>query len=384
MGADMSQRVDRLFRLAGVTAASWAGVPDLLAFVAGGPAGFAAGAGVPTDTTARVFFGLVVGFLSVSALAVSAGFWWLTAQARRTAPRLAVIATQGLIGLLADPTVLVIVAAELPFVAAPFARRILVGQVAAFLTLGASYGTILGTTSFAESSTTLLLYAAWQVAAYLLGTVAVREAEQRRDLETMGAALVATRELLAEGGRLSERMHLSREIHDGLGHNLAALGVNLDLASRTAGPEEAGLLRQLHAETRALYREVREVVGTLRHQTAVDVRQALAALAAGCQDPRVDLELPAVLAVDDMPRAEVLMRCVRRALSHAREGRARRVLVSATQAEDGLAVEIRNGGRLGSESLEREIGDCLSDVGGRIVRTHDALTLLLPRSEGAR
>src|SRR5207253_3984095 len=44
--------------------------------------------------------------------------------------------------------------------------------------------------------------------------------------------LEAARELQAENSRLEERLRISRELHDRLGHHLTALNLNLEVAAR--------------------------------------------------------------------------------------------------------------------------------------------------------
>jgi signal transduction histidine kinase len=393
----MPPRADRLFRCAGVAAALWASVPPLLACWVLGVEGLAASVNKPPDAELRLAFSVLLAVSMAFAVTVPPVFWWLTGAPRpprRVGLRLAAVIVQGLIGVVGDPNLLILVAAEVPFVlAAPRARRYLLAQLAAFATLGILWNTLLEATPPLEITMIVSLYGAWQVAAFLLGTIAVREAAQRRELTHLNAELGATRELLAEGSRLSERIHLSRELHDGLGHRLAALSVHLDLAARTAGANGAETVREAHAEARRLYQEVRDVVSTLRHEASVDVRQALSALVAGFTDPLVELDLPAELTLDDLPRAQALLKCVRSAMTHARQAQATRVRVAATQDAAGLQVEIRDDRpRRNDADVQRErshLAGHLGEVEGCIelppaMAAGLVLTLCFPHPEAAR
>ncbi len=113
-------------------------------------------------------------------------------------------------------------------------------------------------------------FVGWQLVAFALGSLAARERRQRREVGRVNAELVATRLLLAEATRLAERARLARELHDGLGHGLAALGVSLDLAERTARGAALETVAAVHAEARELYRDVRGVVDTLRAEPGLD------------------------------------------------------------------------------------------------------------------
>ena len=92
---------------------------------------------------------------------------------------------------------------------------------------------------FASWPTYSLSLAAWQATMYLgistttfvTSLIAKQQAEAREDQRRLNAELRATRALLAESSRLGERMRISRELHDLVGHHLTALSLNLEVAS---------------------------------------------------------------------------------------------------------------------------------------------------------
>ena len=64
--------------------------------------------------------------------------------------------------------------------------------------------------------------------------LARREAEAKGALARTNAELVATRSLLEETSRVHERNRIARELHDVLGHDLTALGLQLEVATHVA------------------------------------------------------------------------------------------------------------------------------------------------------
>ena len=87
------------------------------------------------------------------------------------------------------------------------------------------------------------------------------EAIARERLMRANAELRATHALLAESTRMAERLKISRDLHDVIGHSLTSLTVHLDVAGRLTqgeGVEHVRCARQLAG---ALLDEVREVVG---------------------------------------------------------------------------------------------------------------------------
>jgi signal transduction histidine kinase len=68
-------------------------------------------------------------------------------------------------------------------------------------------------------------------------------------------------------GREEERRRLRRDLHDGLGPQLAGITLGLEIAARTTAREEstvASLVETLRAETAASVEEVRRIIADLR------------------------------------------------------------------------------------------------------------------------
>src|SRR4030095_15871945 len=106
------------------------------------------------------------------------------------------------------------------------------------------------------------------------------EAAARDELATVNRELLSTRALLAESSRVEERLRISRDLHDTLGHHLTALSLQLDVASRLTEGKAADHVRQAHAIAKLLLSDVRNVVSELRGSARVDITQAIRSLAA--------------------------------------------------------------------------------------------------------
>ncbi|MFY8206750.1 MAG: histidine kinase, partial [Arenimonas sp.] len=68
-----------------------------------------------------------------------------------------------------------------------------------------------------------LLYAGFSTFVFVTGYVAKQQAAAREEQRRLIAELRAARTLLAENSRVGERLRISRELHDLLGHHLTAL-----------------------------------------------------------------------------------------------------------------------------------------------------------------
>ena len=186
---------------------------------------------------------------------------------------------------------------------------------------------------------------------YCLGLLAATERRHRRELARVNAELKATQALQADSVRLAERLSISRELHDALGHQLAALSINLQLAGRLAEGDAAQPVKEAHVIARTLLSDVREVVGAMRHGTSIDLRRALETLAAGIRRPRVHVEASDELSEADPLRAHTLFRCAQEMVTNAvRHSGARNVWLRLESGGGGLTLEARDDGR-GAESL---------------------------------
>jgi signal transduction histidine kinase len=204
-------------------------------------------------------------------------------------------------------------------------------------------------------------------AAYL----AASERRARREAGRLNAELLATQGLLAESTRLAERVRIARELHDSLGHHLAALSVNLDLAGHVVEGEGAPLVRQAHGLTKLLLADVREVVGSLRDDGALDLSAALRTLVAGIPTPEVHLVLPEGLAVREPAQAHALFRCVQEIVTNTlRHASARHLWLELSEGPDGVRVHARDDG-CGADAVQPGHGlagmqERVRDLGGRV------------------
>jgi signal transduction histidine kinase len=192
-----------------------------------------------------------------------------------------------------------------------------------------------------------LSYAGFQVFA-AIAAFAMREARTTADeLRQVNASLLATRSLLAESARESERLRLSRELHDVSGHKLTALKLNLAALSK----DESLAARQEFRASRALADEllddIRGVVSQLRRHEGIDLRNAFQRLAEHLPSPRVHIEVADDARVEDAERAATLVRLAQEGLTNAaRHAGARNVWLKLTRDGDRLQLLIEDDGNV--------------------------------------
>ena len=323
------------------------------------------------------------GLMTLIYLAFGLAFWWATRAPRSLPPWLgaALIGAQIVLGMMFVTDLLILVAIELPFVLPDrkaflwFTIQAVLMAVMAFLLQGTSSVQPTPGLSYLPLpialTITILYILAFQGFAFCLGYMATSEMRRGHELARVNAELRATQELLADSSRMAERLQISRELHDSLGHHLTVLNVNLELAKQTVEGRAAEPVLEAQAVTRLLLSDVREVVGTLREDRSVDLRRALETLAAGTPEPRVHLSFPEDLEVRDPSQAHALFRCTQEAITNAvRHARARNLWIELGKAEDGIVLRARDDGR-GAVAVRAGNGlqgmrERLEEVGGRL------------------
>ncbi|HEX7350678.1 sensor histidine kinase [Brachybacterium sp.] len=129
-----------------------------------------------------------------------------------------------------------------------------------------------------------------QLATVFSTATLLREQRMRTELAQAHVELRAAGILLAETTRTAERLRISRELHDLIGHQLTVLTLNLE-AARHVGPEHVREhVDRADEVARALLRDVRSTVGEMRRQP-VDLLQQMRSMVEGLPGLEVDIDV---------------------------------------------------------------------------------------------
>ncbi|MGA9582866.1 MAG: sensor histidine kinase [Allosphingosinicella sp.] len=172
-----------------------------------------------------------------------------------------------------------------------------------------------------------------------------REAETARALARTNGELRSAQAVIANTVRDAERLRISRELHDAWGHELTALGLQLEIASHVTEPDRANAhVIQAKGLARALLGKVRDVVSDLREAERCDLKDALEALARSVPVPAVHVDItPGVRAGPD--QAHALMRCAQEAVTNAvRHAQASNLWLQVTSDGEGVRLVARDDG----------------------------------------
>ena len=216
-----------------------------------------------------------------------------------------------------------------------------------------------------------VMYVGYSSFTFITGLVAKQQALAREEQRRLNAELRATRALLAESSRMSERLRISRELHDLLGHHLTALSLNLEVAGHLAEGKALEHVRQSHTLAKLLLTDVREAVSEMREERGIDLTSALRVLVEGVPALQVQLDLPERLQIEDPERAQVLLRCAQEIITNTvRHAGASRLSLHMTQDESGVHLAARDNGRGCQKAIPgnglRGMRERLTVYGGRV------------------
>jgi signal transduction histidine kinase len=191
--------------------------------------------------------------------------------------------------------------------------------------------------------------------ALLLTVVLERYARQTRraegllgELKAANAALEAARQKETDLAVAEERVRLARDIHDGLGHHLTVLSIQLQAASKLVDrnpPAAAEAIQVCRAETQAALEEVRHSVGVMRAGPA-DCRSLPETLALLAQsfDQHTGIRASFTCAGDPVevsaPARETLYRAAQEGLTNAQKHAKNVRQVTARLAYETAAIRL--------------------------------------------
>lgn len=198
-------------------------------------------------------------------------------------------------------------------------------------------------------------------------------AQTTRILGRTNRELRAAQAIIANNVRDAERLRIARELHDAWGHELTALGLQLEIASHV-GETERSRNHVLKAKglASALLTKVRDVVSALREVDRSNLNEALEALAQRVPKPAIHVSVCPGLRVGPA-QTHALIRCAQEAATNAvRHAQAANLWLQVTPDAEGVRFVAGNDGtsrrsasRPGSGLLGMR--ERVESLGGRLV-----------------
>lgn len=241
-------------------------------------------------------------------------------------------------------SILLVVVAALAVYLVPFGVVLLiVGLNTALLVLAWLWADVGG--PWWEVVAAAALYLFLQVVSALSVLSLVREQRLRRELTQAHVELQAATALLGESARTAERLRISRDLHDTVGHSLTVLTLELEAARHREAEEAQAHVVRAGAVARRLLGDVRAAVDELRTRPA-DLRTALEQVVHDIPGLQVSLEVADDVEVGEEESA-VLVRAVQEIVTNTlRHAEARTLSVRVARDQEGCTVlQARDDGR---------------------------------------
>ena len=162
-----------------------------------------------------------------------------------------------------------------------------------------------------------VIFGGFQIYAFFTAYIALRETRARYELLRTNAELKTTQLLLAQSVRVGERVRISRELHDVLGHDLTALSLHLEIA-RNAPQTAREDIDSAQSIAKELLKKLRDVVSLVRGDDRASLASLLQTLAVDGPQLKVHLNMEGDLEAADASRAHTLVRCLQEIITNAR------------------------------------------------------------------
>ena len=206
-----------------------------------------------------------------------------------------------------------------------------------------------------------------QLATAFSTTTLLREKRMRTELAQAHVELKAAGLLLAESTRTAERLRISRELHDLIGHQLTVLTLNLEAARHLGDDEGCRHVERADEVARGLLRDVRATVGELRARPT-DLRRALEEMVEGIPGLAVGVEVEPGLDLQDEHQIAFIRLAQEAATNTIRHSEASRLQIDVSRHEDRVSLIARDDGN-GARSPElgnglRGLSERFESLGG--------------------
>lgn len=207
---------------------------------------------------------------------------------------------------------------------------------------------ILGTDQLLSLVISASLYGLLNVFAISMTQLFTSERLQKEQLAELNRDLLATRDLLSQSSAQSERLRISRDLHDILGHHMTALILNLEVASHQVDGEPKDKVEQSLALAKLLLSDLRSTVGELREEGAINLEESVNALVSGIPDFPIDVDFSNASKIDDVELAETFLRCTQEAVTNVlRHSTADHCRIAMTSDKSKFTLSVSDNGKPG-------------------------------------
>ncbi|MBL4908718.1 MAG: hypothetical protein JKX78_01620 [Alteromonadaceae bacterium] len=244
------------------------------------------------------------------------------------------------------PILFALIASQLP---AHFSRK---KAMLILVIINSAYYVTLITAHPQQSIYTVLIFFVLQIFAFSVIEATLREQRAKEEISTINQELLATRFMLKESSQKQERLRISRDLHDVLGHQLTALALNLEVTQHKLPDEYKPLAEENLQQARQLLQGVRNVVKKMRDHDKLDLIAHINKLFAQLPNCQFHLESSSKSINESKPTINSLtlnnqlIFCLQEAISNAlRHGKANIFTLDFQKTKNIINIQLTDNGK---------------------------------------
>ncbi|MCF6288242.1 MAG: histidine kinase [Proteobacteria bacterium] len=215
---------------------------------------------------------------------------------------------------------------------------------------------------------------------YVLSSVGCRQQNAKEEFRKLNSELRATQVLLAESSRINERLRISRELHDLIGHHLTALSLNLEVATHITEGKANEQVTKAQSIARLLLSDVRNVVSSFRNQGNLNFAQAIIELTDGIPNLNIHIDIDDDYTIEEPKLAQTMLRCSQELITNCiKHAQASNLWLKFSKEDDNIIIIIQDDG-VGNTVKFRE-GNGLTGIRER-AKQFNGDVVIIPQNKG--
>jgi len=220
--------------------------------------------------------------------------------------------------------------------------------------------------SFLSGFFQVIIYFMLQIFGFSAIETVLREEKAKEELAAINQELLATRFMLKATSQKQERLRISRDLHDVIGHQLTALALNLEVAKHKVSEEFKPMLQENLQLAKTLLTDVRQVVKEMRDEEQIDLVSSLENLIH--QLPNCQLKVANIANVYSLQLKQQLMFCLQEGISNAlRHGKANLFTYTSEKTDNTLVIELSDNGSATKVNNKITFGSGLTGMNERLI-----------------
>jgi len=253
---------------------------------------------------------------------------------------------------------LLLVVAQLPFRANPifgFFTTLVMSVVSLFLLENVAVD---GPNNEYSTFVRYMLFVALNFFVYAMASKVNRDRQAKDKISLLNQELILTHNLLNDSAKQGERLRISRELHDLLGHHLTALILNLQYLTHTTEGITKTKVQESHDLAKLLLSDVRETVQDIRKDSIIDLKTTINEIVKKIPRLNIEFKISESFKISNAAIAEAIVRVIQESLTNSlKHSSATNVSIEIQQINENVSVIIHDNGGLAQRNMEKTFAE---------------------------